>query len=152
GPSRVSPRLQHPRRLRPRRRFFPLPVPSSTQGQKMTLDELDNFLPNGFHDAYIDSLELDYSTGAMKLNVDLLVGWPDDPEPEQQQYQKAIVTITGLCFCSIDPPSPGYRLFPDGKPICVSGDPAKADHLPSLPALLPNLPEGVLCYRFFVHD
>ena len=118
----------------------------------MTLDELDSSLPNGFHDMYIGSLELDYSTGTLKLNVDLLVGWPEDSESERNQYQKAIVTITGLCFCSIDPPYPGYPLSPNGSAICVDGDPAKADHLPSLPDLLPNFPEGVLCYRFFVHD
>lgn len=81
----------------------------------MTLDELDSLLPNGFHDMYIGSLELDYSTGTIKLNVDLLVGWPEDSESERNQYQKAIVTITGLCFCSIDPPYPGYPLFPDGR-------------------------------------
>jgi hypothetical protein len=118
----------------------------------MTLDELDSLLPNGFHDMYIGSLELDYSTKTIKLNVDLLVGWPEDSESERNQYQKAIVTITGLCFCSIDPPYPGYPLSPNGSPICVGGDPAKADHLPSLPDLLPNFPEGVWCYRFFVHD
>jgi hypothetical protein len=118
----------------------------------MTLDELDSSLPNGFHDMYIGSLELDYSTGTIKLNVDLLVGWPEDSESERNQYQKAIVTITGLCFCSIDPPYPGYPLSPSGRAICVGGDPAKADHLPSLPDLLPNFPEGVWCYRFFVHD
>jgi hypothetical protein len=73
----------------------------------VTLDELDSLLPNGFHDMYIGSLELDYSTGTIKLNVDLLVGWPEDSESERNQYQKAIVTITGLCFCSIDPPYPG---------------------------------------------
>jgi len=118
----------------------------------MTLDELDYFLPNGFHDMRINSLELDYSSGTMKLNVGLLVGWPEDSESERDQYQKAIVTIRGLCFCSIDPPYPGYRFFPDGRPIVVGGDPARADHLQSLPDLLPTFPEGVWCYRFFVHE
>jgi len=34
----------------------------------------------------------------------------------------------------------------------VSGDPANADTLPSLPDLSAKFPDGTWCYRFFVHD
>jgi hypothetical protein len=118
----------------------------------MTLDELDHKLPNGFHDAEIFSIELDYVAATAKMRLSLWVGWPDDPEPERQEYQHAILNITGLCFCSIDPPDPSYPFLPDGKGILASGDPAAANHLPSLPALRSRLPEGVWCYRLFVDD
>lgn len=118
----------------------------------MTLDELDCSLPNGFHDAMISSLELDFAAGRAKFNLSLLVGWSEDPEPERQAYQEATLIVTGVCFCSIDPPYPNYPFHPDGKPICVSGDPAKSDHLPSLPLLAKEFPLGTWCYRFFVHD
>jgi hypothetical protein len=118
----------------------------------MTLDELDHTLPNGFHDAEIFSYELDFVTGMAKFHLNLLVGGPDDPEGERQKYQKATLVVSGLCFLSIDPPSSKYSFLPDGKPICVSGDPAKPDNLPSLPDLAAKLLRGSWCYRFFVHD
>lgn len=49
----------------------------------MTLEELDHNLPNGFHDAEIFSFELDYAAGTARFRMNLLVGWPDDPEPDR---------------------------------------------------------------------
>ena len=118
----------------------------------VTLEELDHNLPNGFHDAEIFSFELDYAAGTARFRMNLLVGWPDDPEPERQAYQEATLVVNGLCFCSIDPPSSTYPFLPDGKPICVSGDPAKSDHLSSLPDLAAKFPSETWCYRFFVDD
>jgi hypothetical protein len=118
----------------------------------VTLEELDGKLPNGFHDAKIFSLELDYAAGVAKFHLDLLVGWPDDPEPESQAYQEANLVVSGLCFCSIDPPYPTYPFLPNGKPISMSGDPAKSDHLAFLPDLAARFPGGTWCYRFFVRD
>lgn len=118
----------------------------------MTLDEWDQELPNGFHDAYILSLQIDYAVGTAKFALALHTGWSDDPEPERERYQNAEMLVTGLCFCSIDPPDPSYRFLPSGKGICVGGDPAQADHLPLLPGLAAKFPTGTWCYRFFVHD
>jgi hypothetical protein len=118
----------------------------------MTLDELDHTLPNGFHDAEIFSVELDYAAKTARFRMNLLVGWPDDPEPERQAYQEATLVVNGLCFCSVDPPSSTYPFIPDGKPICVGGDPAKSDHLSSLSDLAAKFPSDTWCYRFFVHD
>lgn len=118
----------------------------------MTLEDLDDELPNGFHDAEIFSFELDYPAAIAKFHMNLLVGWPDDPKQERQTYQEATLVVSGLCFCSIDPPSSTYPFLPDGKPICVSGDPAKSDNLPSLPDLVAKFPRGTWSYRFFVHN
>jgi hypothetical protein len=118
----------------------------------MTLDELDHKLPNGFHDAHVSSISLNYVEGVAQLRLSLLVGWPDDPEPQRNQYQEAILTVTELCFCSIEPPSSKYPVIPNGKPLRVNGDPAKPDHLPSLPKLSVKFPTGTWCYRFFVQD
>ncbi len=118
----------------------------------MTLDELNHTLPNGFHDADVLSIELDYIAATAELHLSLLTGWPEDPDPERQAYQEATVIVTGLCFFSIDPPDPTYPFLPDGRPIDVSGDPAKPDNLPSLPDLLAKLPNDAWCYRLFVSD
>lgn len=118
----------------------------------MTLDELVQTLPNGFHDMQVCSVELDYLAGTAKLNVQLLVGWPQDPEPERQEYQGAVLTINGLCFWSMDPPDPSYPFLPDGEPIMASGYSAKLDDLPSLAKLSAKFPAGVWIYDLFVQD
>jgi|SRR5271154_2495558 hypothetical protein len=118
----------------------------------MTLDELDQALPNGFHDAEIFSYELDFVGAIAKFHLNLLVGWPDDPEAERQKHQEATMVVSGLCFLSIDPPASTYPFVLDGKPICVSGDSAQTDTLPSLPDLAAQFPGGTWCYRFFVHN
>jgi hypothetical protein len=112
---------------------------------------LNHELPNGFHDAKLSSIELDYVAGIATLHLACWVGSMDAaPGPEREQYREGIVSLSGLCFCSIQPPDPNYPFLPDGKPIDLSGDGANADHLPSLPALSLRLPEGAWCYRFFV--
>jgi hypothetical protein len=118
----------------------------------VTIEELEGALPNGFHDAKIFSFEVDYVAGIAKFRMNLLVGWPDDPEPERQTYQEAVLVVSDLCLLSVDPPSSKYPFLPDGKPICVSGDAAKSDHLPSLQDLVARFPDGTWCYRFFVDD
>jgi len=118
----------------------------------VTLDELDVILPNGFHDAQILTIEIDYLGGSARFRMSLLVGSPDDPAPERDRRQEATLSVTGLCFCSIEAPDPRYPFIPNGEPVMASGDPAKPDHLPSLPALATKCPEGTWCYRFFVDD
>jgi hypothetical protein len=118
----------------------------------MTLDELDRSLPNGFHDAKIHSIEIDYVKATVTLQVSFLEGTPEDPEDRRDRYRRAVVRITGLHFCSIDAPDPTYHFRPDQRPIVVSGDPAKSDHLPSLPGLMAQAPAGVSAYRLFVSD
>lgn len=108
----------------------------------MTLEDLGDKLPNGFHDARIFLLELDYKTGIARFHMSLVVGWPEDPEPERQAYQDATLVVGGLSFCSVDPPCSTERFLPDGEGIWVSGDPAKSDNLPSLPDLAARCPIG----------
>jgi hypothetical protein len=90
----------------------------------MTLDELDDSLPNGFHDAQRFSLELNYVAGSAKF--------------------------TGLCFCSIGPPQSNYPFIPDGEPINLSGDSVKPDHLQSLPDLDKKCHADTWYHRFFL--
>ena len=118
----------------------------------MTLEELDETLPNGFHDAEIFSFELDYVEGTATFHLNLLVGWPDDPESERQAYQEATLLVKGLCFCSIDPPDSTYPFMPRGKPILVTGAKAKDDARPFVRDLVAKLPAGSWCYHFFVDD
>jgi hypothetical protein len=118
----------------------------------VTLDELDHTLPNGFHDAHILSFALDYVAGVATFHLNLLVGWPDDPEPEREAYQQATLIVRGLCFCSIDPPDSTYPFLPDEKPIRIAGAMAKPDFPPFTPELVAKFPADTWCYCFFVDN
>jgi hypothetical protein len=118
----------------------------------MTLDEIDKQSPNGFHDAQLSSIELDYKNAGAKLHLNLWVGSMDDPPSEREAYREAIVAITGLCFCSIGPPDANYGFIPNGGPTEVDGDAATPDHLPTLPELMKKAPHGTWAYRFFMGD
>ena len=116
----------------------------------MTFEELDRSLPNGFHDATISGLTIDYVGGSVVLRMALDFGSPDGPKPED--YRTGALRVSGLYFCAIDPPDPGYRYLPGGDALNVSGDPARPDTFPALDGLSRTLPLGVSCYRFFVHE
>jgi len=114
----------------------------------MTFDEWDHKLPNGFHDAEISSLEIDYARGLMTLKMGLLT---EVEQGEVDDRAEAIVSVFGLQFCSIGAPFATYP-YQKRAAITVSGDPAKSDHLPELDGLTPTFPKNTTCYRFFVHD
>ena len=46
----------------------------------MTFEDLDNQLPNGFHDAALQSLKIDYVRGSAVLRMALDFGSPESPE------------------------------------------------------------------------
>ena len=48
----------------------------------MTFEELDNELPNGFHDAQLHSVRIDYVRGTMTLHMSFWVGDLNGPNKE----------------------------------------------------------------------
>ena len=73
----------------------------------MTLDELAATLPNGFHDSEVNGLRIDYIR--REVTIDLVV-WVDDhlsDDPgDRESYRPGSLTLSGLHFCCIEPPSP----------------------------------------------
>jgi hypothetical protein len=116
----------------------------------MTFEELDKLLPNGFHDAQIHDLKIDYMIGSAVIRMTFDFGSPKGPKPED--YRTGELRVSGLFFLTIDPPDPSYPYVPDGCALNVSGDPAKMDTFPALETLAQTFPPGVSCYRFFVNE
>src|SRR5216684_1034247 len=116
----------------------------------MKFEQLDSELPNGFHDARLHKVAIDYPAGSMILHMDLWVGRLDGGNREE--YRSAEVRVTGLYFCVVDPPDPSCPYVPSRFPLDVSGDPAKPDTFPALNELSRTFPPGLSCYRFFVHE
>jgi hypothetical protein len=74
----------------------------------MTLEELENTLPNGVHDAEIKSLSVDYEQRNHVLSVSVWVGDMDDAPERREAYKNARIEISGLLFLVMEPPDPSY--------------------------------------------
>ena len=112
----------------------------------MTFEEVEKTLPNGFHDAKIVRITVDYPAGTLLMSLQILVGTPG--EADQEEYGPAELRANGLYFCFIDPPDPGYPFKPNGKALGICGDPDTRES-PVIGNLLSKLPEGVFAYRFY---
>ena len=86
----------------------------------MTFDELDRSLPNGFHDAWIKRVDVDYSARKVSLLVKLLVGMADDPPQEKDRLREGLVVFDGLEFIVLEPPIPGGTPMKEAEPWVVT--------------------------------
>lgn len=65
----------------------------------MTLEELADTLPNGFHDAQVSSLSIDYIKREARLLIDLWVSdSPSDSEELREAYRKGELKLSGLLY------------------------------------------------------
>jgi hypothetical protein len=116
----------------------------------MTFEELDQALPNGFHDAMVRTITVDYAEQTAVIAMHLLVGIPGGPRPDE--YRQATLKVSGLCYFWIEPPDAAYPFLRGGSPIDVAGYPDDPEAFPALNALLPVMPKDTTCFRFFVHN
>jgi len=123
----------------------------------LLFEKLDNELPNGFHDAQLIKLVLDYATRLAILEMRILTGTPHGADSEE--YRTAKLLVTGLCFCIIESPDTVYPFVPDGSGVSISGYPEDSrpaekpnESLPMIKALLAKCPVGAWSYRFFSRD
>jgi hypothetical protein len=53
----------------------------------MTLEEIEESLPNGLQDSVIQAVVMDYQQLRLTLRVEVLIGLPDQPFPESERYR-----------------------------------------------------------------
>ena len=111
----------------------------------MTLEELADTLPNGFHDAEVQTLALDFPRRLALFEMRVWVGSMDSAAGgERERYRSARITLAGLAYCAIDPPDPRYP-YPDGQPVNVDLSAEVANY-----PLVTNSAPDTFASRFFV--
>jgi hypothetical protein len=120
------------------------------RGTGMTFEELDMRFPNGFVDAEITGLGLDYQDRIATLSLNLRGNSPDSAN--SQEYKRAVLTLQGFYYVSIDPPDSAHLFHPDWTKITVDGLPEDPQHFPLYEQLKPTLQVDAFYCRFFVHD
>ncbi len=102
----------------------------------MTLDEIEDALPWGFHDAYLEQLEIDWSSGRAVLGLRLMMS------EHQDMDQRAKVIVEGLHYCSVpplvQPDAGGLWLDTGAETKTLSGH--------------PPVPAGHFLHYFFVRE
>jgi len=112
----------------------------------MTLDEIDSGLPNGFHDAEVSKLAVDFLQKTMTLDLDLWIGSMSMPlNAGRETYRTAKLELRNLAYFAVEPPDPKY---PYAKPGAIKIDLCEVEDGSSLPAIQ----LGMFASRFFVNE
>ncbi len=106
-------------------------------------------LPNGFDDAEITGLTLDYQDRTAKLQLNLRGSPPDSPN--RDEYQQAVLLLNGFYYFVIEPPDADHLWYPQ-RSIQVNGYPEDASQFPLFEHLKPKVSGDAFCCRFYVHD
>jgi len=113
----------------------------------MTLEEIEQSLPNGLHDAQIIRIGLDYVN--REVSLDMEIAW-SNPDSDSEVWRSATLILTSFLYCIIEAPDPEYP-FASRKGLLVdagSEDPASQ----SGTQLPEKLPEGAFKCWFYVND
>ncbi len=121
----------------------------------MQLVELEYSLPNGFHDALLEGIEVDYIAQKALMRMQLHVGDPDGAtEDEREAYKRAELDLSGVLYFVIDAPDPKYSYSKKGELWLDAGDArvgrGSVRAAPAPPIPVEHLPDGASAYWFFV--
>lgn len=117
----------------------------------MTLDDLASLLPNGFHDALLKVVTIDYVNGRARLLLDIWIGEGDaGSDAEREARRRAEVVLSGLIFWVCEAPRTDRRSGDRGGLMIDIGAVATLAAPPS--AVLPPAPAGCSVNWIFVHD
>ena len=112
----------------------------------MTLEEIDQSLPNGFHDSTITGVRLNYVQRTAEMDMELWMSGPDDEDTEK--YRLATLSIAELIYFVIEPP--GFPNTSHAEPSLVDGGSSELEQ--SAYRLPKPLPAGAFTYWFFVNN
>ena len=115
----------------------------------MTLEEIDNQLVNGFHDAIIIESRHSYEDATMHFVVDILIELPETAPKSASRYRRAELLFTGVELCTIDTPDPASA-FPNPGGIWFKFERLDESVWPS--AVIDRLGPNMLMYSLFILD
>jgi hypothetical protein len=114
----------------------------------MTLEDIAAELPNGFHDAFLRRLTIDY---ADRRATPVLNVWVGDvaatTDAEREAYRPVTITISSLLWCIIESP----RAERDGDADGLWIDAGPVSSLKSKPAI-PTVPDDAFAWWTFVRE
>jgi hypothetical protein len=117
-----------------------------------TLREIEDQLPNGFHDAELETIAPDLAANSVSLQLRIWIGdLYAATEEEREAYRKATLRLNDLVYFVIDPPGPNGKWDRDDG-VCLDAGDATEDASPTAPRPLAPLLSGAFAHWFFVSD
>jgi hypothetical protein len=118
----------------------------------MQLVEIENSLPNGFHDAFLESVDVDYRSRRALIKLRLCIGDPDAAiQSEREAYKGAALELLNLVYLVIEGPDPRSK-YAEANRLWIDGGEVKRDSAPAAPVPVEQLPSDAFAYWFFVRD
>ena len=87
----------------------------------MTFNELANLLPNGFHDAELQRIGMDYVQRELQFDLVVWICASDDPRI-RELYRPARVIVRDVAYLVVEPPDPKYPWTTPGSVTIDSGE------------------------------
>ena len=112
----------------------------------MTIEEIEQSLPNGFHDSSITAIRLNYAQRTAEIDMEIWVSVAEDEDSEQ--YRSVTLSISELIYFVIEPPD--YPNNSHAEPSLVDG--GSSEVAESASRLPKPLPAGAFTYWFFVSN
>ncbi len=116
----------------------------------MNLEEIEESLPNGFHDAKLVSIEIDYLHQCAIFKTNILLGMPDEPVEMRDRYMLGTLHFSGVSLIVIDPPAANSAFLQPGA-VTFSWSRLDGAEFPQIAKLLPSQP-NLQAYSFYVQD
>jgi hypothetical protein len=121
-----------------------LPADSYWRGVTVTIEELEDKFPNGFHDSQLVGLTVDFPTESLRVELDV-----DCNDPDPNVYTRIKFRLTGLSLFIVEPPDLRISLS-YGHTIHTCGDETSDKILSGLETYRKNVPAGSFFYSFFL--
>ena len=116
------------------------------------LTDIEDSLPNGFHDAYLESIHVDYKSRRALIKLRVCTGDPEGPtEKEREAYEEASLELLGLIYFVVEPPDLRTKYAEMGE-LSIDGGESKPGSAPSTPVPVEQLPSDAFAYWFFIRD
>jgi len=113
-----------------------------------SLESIAAELPNGFHDAFLRRLVVDYVERRATLALNVWVGELEAAtDAEREKYRPINVTISGLLWCIIEAPRTTDYGSADG--LWIDAGPVSS--LKNKPAI-PKVPDDAFAWWIFVRE
>jgi hypothetical protein len=112
------------------------------------LADIERDLPNGFHDALLEDIEISFLTAEVRMTLQLFLGEPDAvTKLDREKYRRATLLFKDVVYFVIDAPSEG-RIFAQFGPLRI--DAGEASRGPNAPKSLRPLPPGAFAYWVYI--
>jgi hypothetical protein len=112
----------------------------------MTIEELEETLPNGFHDSQIVSISVNFLVGTCCIELDV-----DHDDPDPDVFKRMKLQLKDVSLVAIEPPDPKIDLSTK-ETVWASGHPTSEKILPALDSYRKSAPPNTFFYSFFLHE